>query len=290
MNHGDKNILDTLNLLALLLRARIQNNSALTEEQQHTLSVTQEHLTKAQISVPLFLNTLQTLGDKGYLIAVSTFEDDFRKQIGEALTEENFDKLLTEVERTDTGAVVQKIQEVARAYIDKIAPSNFKPDWSAEPLEEMTFASMLSDGREAMVNSSPDTVSTVIILPFRSIERLLEKINSGMSFNEVQDAGIWYDASKYEFHFHEQVLNTANRGTPTTAHFILDALFSKTDETVIDYADVAEFDADRDSVKENKKHADAMRHFVSKHSVVYDVFKIYSDRVEIVEPYRVEIH
>lgn len=282
--------MDTLNLLALLLRARIQNNSTLTDEQQHTLTINKEHLDKAQISIPIFLNTLQVLGDKGYLIAVSTFEDGFRKQIGEALTKENFDKLLTEVERTDTGALVQKIQEVARGYIDKIAPHNFTPDWSAVPLEEMTFASMLSDGREAMVNSSPDTVSTVIILPFRSIERLLEKINSGMSFNEVQDTGIWYDASKYEFHFHEQVLSTANRGTATTAHFILDALFSKTDETVIEYTDVAEFDKELDRTKENKRHADAMRHFVSKHSVVSDVFKIYTDRVEIAEPYQVEIH
>lgn len=282
--------MDTLNLLELLLRARIQNNPGLTDEQQHTLTITKEHLVKTQISIPVFLNTLQMLNDKGYLIAVSTFEDDFRKQIGEALTKENFEKLLVDVGRADTGVVVQKIQEVARAYIDKIAPQNFTPDWSAEPLEEMTLASILNDGREVIVNSSPDTVSTVIILPFRSIERLLEKINSGMSFNEVQDAGIWYDAFKYEFHFHEQVLSTANRGTATIVHFVLDALFSGTGGSVVDYSYVAEFNEQRGFAKENKRHADAMRHFVSKHSVVSDVFKIYSDRIEIAEPYRVEIH
>ena len=82
MNPKEQNIINTLNLLVLLFRVRKQAIPKLTDEQQHTLKVTKEHLATAGIAIPVFINTLKTLDDKGYLRSIYKYGEQIGVGIG----------------------------------------------------------------------------------------------------------------------------------------------------------------------------------------------------------------
>jgi hypothetical protein len=67
MSPREENILKTLNILVLVLRAQKQMRPSLSEEQQHTLKITKEHIAAAGLTIPVFINTLLELNRKGYL-------------------------------------------------------------------------------------------------------------------------------------------------------------------------------------------------------------------------------
>ncbi len=291
MTPGDKGMLDTVNLLVLLFRAR-KHAPEFDEKQQHTLTVTKEHLASAGLTIPVFSNTLNILADKGYLTGVVVFEDSYHAKIRDAVTEKNFNALLERFDSTEAEVLAQRLQEAAVVNVAKVAPPNLpmsREMQEALAQESRTLREMLNDSREMLVRHSDQDIAIAVLLPFRSIDRLLEKMNSGLSFEEVQDTGIWYDAQRYEFHFEDEVMSTANRGTATLVHPILNALFNTGIDYVAEYSDLPDFD-DNDRAKENKRYADAVRHFITKYASLAEVFKVYSDRVELLEPYRSEIH
>jgi len=289
VNPKEQNIIDTLNLLLLLFRAKKQSFPQLTEEQQHTLKVTKEHLAIAEISIPVFINTLNTLSEKGYLFAVSIFEDKFHSEIQKVLSDKNYPEILKQLENLDMGVFDRELKQRIADTIEKIKPANLELD-RKELMEDehISFASLISDGVSVLAGHTSNEVAIVTLMPFRSIERLLEKMNAGMKFDEVQDAGIWYDPKNFLFHIDEDTVSTSYQHKPNKEHFALTALLGMISESKIDYTDVPEFDDANDN--EMRSYRDALKRFVEKHPRLSEIFTVHSDHLEIHTEYLEQTH
>ena len=148
----------------------------------------------------------------------------------------------------------------------------------------MSLISLLELVREAYKGYTPDVVATLILSPFRSIERLLEKMNDGVPFDEVKDAGVWYDPVVYELHFDDTTVSASYQGKPNKEHFALRALFTQFDEPRIDYADIPEFDQDNKET-EKRSYRDALNRFIKKHPRLAEIFAVQTDHLAIKQEY-----
>ena len=280
----EQNILATLNLLVLLLRARKQTIPPLTEEQKHTLKVTKEHLTTAGISIPVFANTLQILAEKGYLLGVTIFEDKFHSEIQKALSDENLQQKIAGLGKIDTSEFMRQFKEHFADSLEKIIPANMVLDRDALMEDkDITLPSIIGDALGALAGHTSDDVAIVPLMPFRSIERVLEKMNDGVKFDEVQDVGIWYDSKNYVFHIDEDTVSTAYQHKPNKEHYVLSVLFGKGGESIIDYTDVPEFDNSHDG--EMRSYRDALDRFIRKHPELPKIFIVHADHLEILPEY-----
>jgi hypothetical protein len=285
MTPRDQNILNTLNLLVLVFRAQKQTYPALDEEQQHTLKITYEHIKIAGLTVPVFLNTLTELNAKGYLFALSVFEEKFQPEIQKFLDDETYSKILDEVAKHDTSELVEKFKVAGVAILQENLPANISIPPEEFLNEELDMKMILDSAREVMKGYTPDVLATVILSPFRGVERLLEKMNTGMSFENVKDAGVWYDSVAYELHFDESTISTAYQGKPSKAHFALQALFGEFGNTTIYYDDIPESEWQKGAGTENKAYRDALNRLLKKHPRLTDLFTVHADHLAIHETY-----
>lgn len=291
MNPKEQNIINTLNLLVLLFRVRKQAIPKLTDEQQHTLKVTKEHLLTAEISIPIFINTLKTLDEKGYLIAVSIFEEKFHSEVKKFFSEEKYQEILKQIETIDTESLSEKLKVGIVDALEKKAPANHELDRAGLMNEEITLKILLGDARSVLADHTSEDISLIILMPFRSIERLLEKMNDGIKFDEIQDAGIWYDPTKYLFHIGDAPpISTIYNGKPNKEHFALSALMYEAEETRIDYIDIPEFDDTNTKETEKKSYRDALNRFIQKHPKLTEIFTVHSDHLEVHEEYLEHTH
>ena len=172
----------------------------------------------------------------------------------------------------------------AADLLEKTAPANIRADREEVMKEDVSMTSLLEEFREAYKGYTPDVVSLIILSPFRSIERLLEQVNAGVSFDDVKDEGVWYESDTHEFHFDDTSISTGYQGKPNKEHFVLQALFNQFEEPRIDYADIPEFD--HDNVEKDKKaYVDALARFVKKHPRLSEIFSVHSDGLVIHESY-----
>ena len=278
MTPNQKNILDTLNLLALLFRANKQKMPKFSEEERHTLTVTEEHLSKADITIPVFLNTLTSLGDKGYLIAVGIHENEYHDKIREAFSDNVYEQVLKE---TSEGGLEklsdeQKL-EIATAF-KKMAPKNVDIDVNYFVEEEITIKDILDDTRNAFKDHKNGVVAKVLLMPFRDINRLLKHMNEGKTFEEVLDSDIWYDDKNYLFFMGKKSISTAYNSKPNIEHSVLSLIQDSLEDGVVWYDDIN--DRNPRSLK------DALLKFVEKDERLKQIFKVHSDRLEFtIEPF-----
>lgn len=291
MTPKEENLIATLNLLLLLYRAQKLSLLAVTEEQKHTLKVTKEHIALAGLTVPVFVNTIEILGKKGYLMAVSIFEEKLHAGMQEFYGTDQYQELIEVLKEKGNNSINTKARESIADAFEKIMPANVEFDREGFMKEEITLGDMLIGAKPLFDNHSSNDVSTIILMPFRSIERLLEKMNDGMKFDEVQDAGIWYQPEKYLFHIgEEEPISTFYNSKPTRAHFALAALMCKSEETRIDYVDIPEFDDTKSKEIEKKAYRDSLNGFIDKHHKLRDIFTAHSDHLEIHKEYLEHSH
>jgi len=284
VNPKERNLLDALNLLTLLFRARKQSIPKLNDEQQHTLTVTKEHLALAELSTPIFINTLKTLHERGYLMAVSIFEDKAHLVIQESFSDEKYSEILKEIEKVDTKEVQEKLKLGIADVLEKMKPANQQFDRDGFMNEKVTIKDLLETTREVLKNHTNEDVSTVILMPFRSIERLLEKMNEGITFDEVRDAGVWYENDAGLLHFDEQSIST-NHTRKRYVHFALQSLFGQFKNNQIDFVEIPEFDDAKGKEKELKSFRDSLSSFIKKHKRLSEIFSVHSTYLEINEEY-----
>lgn len=285
MTPRDQNLLSALNILVLVFRAQKNKVPKLDLEQQHTFQITKEHIAQAGLTIPVFINTLQDLAKKGYLIdATSVFEEKYHPKLQEALSDEKYDEIQEAFRKLDIPEFQEKLKTVAADLIEKTAPAYIPVDRAEIMKEDITIPALFDKFRDVYKDHSPEMVSMIMLSPFRSIERLLEKLNAGIAFDDVKDEGIWYDPIAYEFHFDDKCVSTAYQGKPTLAHFALATLFAQFEESRIDYADIPGFDIDN-KTKEKKRYFDALKGFIEKHSRLPEIFSVHTDHLEIHESY-----
>lgn len=272
MTPKNRNILDVLNLLTLLFRVRKQAVPKLSDEEQHTLTVTKEHLQGANLSIPIFINTLNTLADKGYLTAVSIFEKEYHQKMRDAFVDDNFNLALGELSRHGLDKLSSEQKIALGQSLEKLAPPQYKLDTEALIKSDISYKDFLDDAKVAFEKHSDEDISKIILFPFRDIDLLLEKMNNGSSFDEVQDSSIWYDGVKYEFHVGDDVIPTSYQGKPNVEHYVFEKLYDCFDDGVIGYEDIDGHK--RESLKSN------LQKFIKKHKRLRKIFKIRKDRLE----------
>lgn len=272
MTPKNRNILDVLNLLTLLFRVRKQAFPKLSDEEKHTLTVTKEHLQGANLSIPVFINTLNILANKGYLTAVSIFEKEYHQKMRDAFVDDNYNLVLEELSKHGLDKLSNEQKIALGQSLEKIAPPQYKLDTDALLKTDISYKDFLDDAKIAFENHTDEDVSKIILFPFRDIDFLLEKMNDGMTFDEVQDSSIWYDSMKYEFHVGDDVIPTSYQGKPNVEHYVLEKLHDCLDDGVIGYEDVDGHK--QESLKSN------LQKFVKKHKRLRKIFKIRKDRLE----------
>lgn len=271
MSPKDENILSVVNLLALLFCARKQQLPKLPEEDQYLLTVTKEHLKGANLSIPVFVNTLKTLHERGYLTAVSIFEDGYHEKIREVFKDENYNLLLEQLSVHKNNVLTIEQKKIFVDTLEKMAPPNLRIGNGAFLEEKITFTDLLNDSKRILNNHKDDDVSLVVLMPFRDIEKLLEKMNNGKSFDEIQDSRIWYDNTKYEFHIGNTVILVSYQGKPNIEHYVLARIYECTDESVVWYDDISDYTP--------RALKDALLKFLKKNKKLVNLFTVHADRL-----------
>jgi len=281
----EQNILNALNLLVLLYCAKKQQFPKLSEEQQHTLMITKEHLIKANLTLPVFANTLKIIDEKGYLYGVTIIEDKYHSEIQKFLDDDHYKKIIDEVDKVDLSEPMEKFKMQIGDYFEKKLPANYFFEKEKLKEEKLTFKDLLNNAKETLSGYNEQVISIIILMPFRDVERLLEKMNEGVNFDDIKDVGIWYDPKNYLFHFDEESVSTSYNNKPNKEHFALQALFSQFKDACIDFVEIPEFDDSKGQKIEIKSNYDALIRFVSKHSRLKQIFTVHKDRLEIHEDY-----
>lgn len=281
----EQNVIDTLNLLVLLFRSRKTTLPRLSEEESHTLFVTKEHLEGAKISIPIFINTLEILATKGYLAYVPMHEQKMHDDITNFKNSPSYAETIDKVRQNTTEEQNTNLKTGIATIFENTIPKHMSYDTEGLMADPFTIADLFEQGLKLVASQSEQTISIIILMPFRSVERLLEKMNGGMRFDDVQDAGIWYDSDNKRFHFGEESIDTVYQGEPSKVHFVLDSLFNQKDDGVIDFSSNTSFDVDADSKQENKRFYLSLNHFIKKHPELSKIFTLHADRLEINKDY-----
>lgn len=272
------NIIEVLNLLTLLYRSQKELNPKQSLESANTLRVTRaniDHNTK--LSVSAFINTLHTLNRKGYLFYFSFYEEAPLQQVREAL---NNDLLSTILNSEKWNPLVDKIKIGVADFFDKNKPAKYSFDKEGMLADTINPVEMLSEYKNTIDFFDGDTVVKVILMPFKDINRLLEKLNDGASFNSIKDSEYWYDNTSYIFYVGKDGISTFHNNKPNKEHFALQSLFSNPEASNIDYDDIPEFDRAKDQDVEKKAFRDALNRFIDKHPELNKIFKIHKDYFE----------
>jgi len=272
MSPKDTNILNALNLLTLLFRSNKQKSPKLSEEETHTLTVTEQLLAKADINLPVFLNTLTTLADKGYLFAVGIHDDEFHEKIREGFKEESYNQALEEISKAGIDKLtVQQKTVIAQAF-QKMMPANAQVDLDDFINDDISIKEILDDARNVYKDHKDGEVAKILLMPFRDIDVLLTKMNDGKSFDEIQDSEIWYDEKNLEFRIGDIKILTKYQGKPNVEHYVLILIKDSLNDGVIWYDDIEQRSA--------RSLKDSLLKFINKDQRLQDVFTVHTNRLE----------
>lgn len=288
MLQSDQNILKTLDLLTTLSHSRKSFSTGLTDEERATFIISKQLIADAGLTLFQFISAIRELSLRGYTFHHLYFDERVRKQLDAELKKPELKKELKKLESLDTQEISDKIKKGTIESLNKLAPAGQKIDVDEVDDEFIKFSDLTKQSIEAYKKLKPNELGYVWLLPFRSIERLYTKMDSGMSYDHIQDTDIWYDSTKRKLYVGSDTYSTNYRGTTSRVHFILDALFKNLDSGLtIGYEIAHEFDEVHNGYK---KHYDSMRHFVKNKTKLEDIFEIYTDRVGINSKYKDDVH
>lgn len=274
MTQNDKNLLDALNVLSVLFRANKQKLPKLTDEEQHTITVTKEHLSNDRISISVFINTLQTLAERGYLFATCIFESEYHDKIREVFSDEVFVPAMQKISEDSKNSLNDEQKLKLANAMKELLPPNLKAEFDVEEFanEEITVTDLFTDTRSAFKGHKDDTVAKVILFPFRDIDKVRTQMNDGKTFDEIIDADVWYNENKYEFHIGKESIPTSYQDKPNIEHYILQFIPEHLDDGVIWYDEVES--------RTSRSIKDALLKFVAKNKKLEDIFTIHANRLQ----------
>lgn len=272
MTPGDRNILNTLSILVLLFRARKRVVPKLTEEQQHTLTVTQEYLGNDNLPPSVFLNSLTLLDQKGYLANFNLIQQSDRDKLAEFYNSPDYEDKFLKLKSHDADVLTKQQKQSLVDYLKKVTPPGYHLEEEKLLDKELRLSEFIQEAKNVIDITKKDIVATVVLYPFRSIERLLEKMNAGHSFDDVADGGIWYDSDNCKFHIGENAISTIYQTKPNVEHYVLQLIPENLDTGVIWYDEIES--------RGSRSIKDALRKFVAKDDRLSDIFTIHANRLE----------
>lgn len=292
MNPKNQKILKTLELVIPLYNSKQLFSGHIPVEEKAILTVSKQLVEASGLTIMEFVYAMRQLSEKGYTQHFIIFDDHTRAKLDEALQNQQLESEFKKVEQLDTPEMSEKIKNQTIESFNKIA--NKGNELTLEDIKDENFklSDAAKDGINLYKRLRPDEIGLVLILPFRSLERLQEKMQNGMRFTEVQDSNIWYDSKNFKLHVGKAIFNASDRGSRTRVHYILDAMFNKEreDKLILDYSSAENFNDAGGAEKENKRHYLSMRTFLKTNGKLRDIFHNYSDRLEINPAYLNDIN
>ena len=284
----EDNLTNALNLLTFLSRQNKLALPKLSDEGLHTFLITEENVSRLSIDVYTFLNTLETLAEKGYLAYTPLIDKNWRTKLKEFDEGTQKAEALAVLQSPENELINQNFKAGVATIFENAIPKDYKFDREELLASDITFSGVIEMGVEKLKNLDDDVLALVILMPFRSIERLLRKLNEGLKFSEIQDAGIWYNSTKFTFHIGDRSIKTSHQGKPNKEHFALTALFNNPGEFSLDYDDIPEFVRENDG--ERKSYSDALRTFAKKDPELPKIFTVHNGHFEINQDYLDHTH
>jgi hypothetical protein len=276
MNPKEQNLLKTLNLLVMMSRARQHFPPNLSGEEKATLTISKQILDDSGLTVPEFTNCLQDISKKGYFWHFVVFDEHIRNQVDEYINSELYAASLEKIKELDTKENSDKLKQAAITDLNRIAPHGVTIDPKDVADEFIKFSDVLNEGIQVFKKMRPDELALILLMPFRNIETLFNRMNKGDKFDDIQDDGFWYDKDKFEFHIDEKVIQIRYQGKPNLEHTILSEFFSKPSISKIEYEEISGFDIS----KGNGAYRDAMRKFTKKHPKLKLMFSVHEYHTE----------
>ncbi len=245
----------------------------LSDEEKATLAISRQFLIDANLTIPEFTNAISILSEKGYVWHVIFFDENLRAQIDEFLNHPEFDTVMKQLEAFNTqvfsNAVATDLETNIRSLLPKGMPV---ADDEFDDLKEENaqFTEVITEGLKHYKKLRPDELGWVILMPFRDVTDLYNRLGKGEKIDDIQDLGFWYDQTKYKFYIDGTTLDTSRFGEPTLVHFVIKQFFDNPSLTKIDYEDMPEFDPS----KGESSYQDSMRNFVKKHPKLKNIFTV----------------
>ena len=287
MNPRQQNLQSTLNLLVLLFRSRQQTIPPLPDEQQHLLIVTKEHIQTTNLDIPVFINTLNLIGRKGYFFALSIFEEKYHPQFREFQTPQFYNKFIKSIESNEKNTLSKEQKEKLYEPFLKLVPKKLNHDFQELINEDLTVSTLLTESKEVIGGHSSEVVSYILLFPYRKIDSLLSRLENGESFEGIQDQEIWFEVITNSFHYNNGAIDV---GKTKRAKEVFKALFSQDTPTCVYFDEIPESSQDSFNKKEQKAYYDSLNRFLLKDLKLKQIFELYQDRFEIRPEYRDKAH
>lgn len=276
MTPGDLKILKTIELLVMLSRSRSLVFNDSTEEEKSILLISRQVLSDSGLTVPELTNSLHELSRKGYIWHMVIFDEHLRSQIDEVIKSDDFQNIMAQIASIDTTEKQMEMKRSALKDLKSLAPANISLDSDDFMNEPLSIVETIETGLNQYSKMRPDEIGIVILMPFRSSEKLLQKMNTGISFDQIRDDGFWYNKAKCIFHIDGIEIDTSYNNKPNLEHFIISSFYEVPDLTEIDYEDMAGFD----SKKGPEAYQHAMRRFIEKHPSLSKIFTAHKYHTE----------
>ncbi|MCA9357516.1 hypothetical protein H6784_05760 [Candidatus Nomurabacteria bacterium] len=268
MSLQDQKIAKTLELLVMLSRSKQQFSHGQSDEEKATLRISRQLITDSQLSVPEFTNALHAIAEKGYLWHVVIFDENLRSQMNEFINSPQYSEVVDRLKELDTKDTSDKLKQSAVTDLKKIIPHGTQVNQELVDQDFIKISEAFSVGIGSFKQMRPDEIGLVILMPFRDISVLLDKINNDEKFDEIRNDGFWYDQQNFIFYIDESPIPTSYRGNPNLEHYIIASFYNNPKLKSIDYEEMVGFDPS----KTNESYQHAMRRFIEKHPSLERIF------------------
>jgi (2Fe-2S) ferredoxin len=272
MTPATNNLYKTLGLLIMLKEQVRVSKEELSDEEKATLQISRQVLKDSELTIPELVASIKWLDEKGYTKGFIVFDEHLRTKANEELdniSEEQMNEILSAL---DTPEKADEIKKLLVEQYAPILPPGTEFDMGAVDAEEISVSEILTEGLSKYKELRADQVAVVLLLPFRSIDRLHKFIGEGVDPEDVKDEGVWYDSVNYEFHLGEEVVATAYQKKPNVEHYVLMLIADHLSEGVVWYDEVDH--------RSSRSIKDALLKFVAKNKDLESIFKVHSSRLE----------
>ncbi len=289
MSPRDEKILKTASLLSLQFQQKHLFTKPKTVE-RYTLHIKKEHIFDTGLTIPDFLLSADVLAEKGYLVCARLVDENYRTILKRFIDDPSqFPEITTVKEKLNQPDKLQKLHDAVMSSFKNVKPKSLDMDFRENEKPDYTIGDLLNDGIKGIGTDLNDLVCVVIIMPFRDIERVYNKMQSGLTFDQVKDPGLWYEADKCILHFEDTEIVLEHQNKPNKSHYALMALFDKK-EHFLDYVDIPQFDRVKSMTAEKKTFCDSLRGLIKNHPDLEQVFTIGTHTVSINQKYIEHTH
>ncbi len=274
-------ILKTLEMFKMLSVSQQQFFKSTNAVERATLTITKQLINDAGLTIPEFTNASHILSEQGYIWHLIIFDNRIRQHVAIALDPKISREIIERLESSPEYLSNLKL-DVLKHF--KIAlPSGTKLDIEDFFDKEITIKEAALAGIEVLKKWDTKDIATVILMPFKDINRLMNRLKNGEDFDKATKEGFWYNQNTYEFYIDEKIISTSYQGKPNKEHYILVEFFIKPGLTTFDYEELANFD----KAIGTQPYRDAMRKFLKKHPNLKRIFTVREYNTEF-HPHRYE--